>query len=421
MKTLLVYARHSGSQAATLLTGLMFFVIFGSSITAQEIGYLSPRGGSAFVAPAGSPFTQVDFSHPATSSGTLTTATVWWSQAPSEGCTAAMKVKLIRPAAAPFGNFSVVAERGPFNVLNGFNTVGLVPPVPVSAGDYLAIVQTRGEPCGGMVIAAAEPASTVFQFQSDLVSGSFATGNLRTGHEFGARASAGSSVLTHVIPVVGSVRGGFGSNFKTAAQIFNPTPYPIKGKLVFHPAGRSALPGDPSLDYNIANFQTASYEDVVAQMGQSGLGSIDVLSTSSPAPIVTVRIYNDLGTAGTAGFVEETVRPRFALHQGEIAHLAIPADTTNFRLNIGVRTLDAGATLVAFLVDPNGFPLVSSPPKTYGANFFEQTSGSMFFNNTPLPPGGRIMLIQSSGTAIVYASTTDNRTNDSFIQFAARR
>ena len=58
---------------------------------------------------------------------------------------------------------------------------------------------------------------------------------------------------------------------------------------------------------------------------------------------------------------------------------------------------------------------------TYGADFFEQTTAQLFFNNTPLPAGGVMRIFLTSGNAFVYGSTTDNRTNDSQIQFTARR
>src|SRR5436309_3179868 len=169
---------------------LALSALISLAASAQDVGYLSPRGGSAFVEVAGVPFTTIDFSHPATTAGSLTTATVRWAQAPAAGCTNAMKFKLIRPVAVPFGNFSVVAERGPFNMVNGFNTVALTPPVDVSPGDYLAVVQLRGDPCGGMTVNAAESSSRMFQYSSDLASGSFSGGALRSGYEFGARASA---------------------------------------------------------------------------------------------------------------------------------------------------------------------------------------------------------------------------------------
>src|SRR5437762_931896 len=155
------------------LVVLAIFALFSFAASAQDVGYLSPRPGSAFVEAAGVPFTTVDFSHPALTGGALTTATVRWTQAPAAGCTNAMKLKLIRPVPNPFGSFFVVAERGPFNMVNGFNTVQLTPPIDVIAGDYLAVVQMRGDPCGGMAVTASEQGSRMFQYSSDLASGSF--------------------------------------------------------------------------------------------------------------------------------------------------------------------------------------------------------------------------------------------------------
>src|SRR5207247_4489836 len=154
---------------------------------------------------------------------------------------------------------------------------------------------------------------------------------LRSRHGSRARASATVSALSSIVPVVGSTRGGFGSNFKTSMQLTNSTPWPIKGTLVFHPAGRSALDGDPSLPYSLSNFQTLSYEDVVAQLGQNGLGSMDVMSTSSAAPIITVRVYNDGGAAGTSGFIEEVAGPEAALQFGALTLTATPAAAVNRR------------------------------------------------------------------------------------------
>ena len=157
-------------------------------------------------------------------------------------------------------------------------------------------------------------------------------------------------------------------------------------------------------------------------MGQSGLGSIDVMSTTSAAPVITVRIYNDGGaTAGTSGFTEDVVAPEAALRREEIVLLAIPADAVNFRMNVGVRTMSEGATFIVSVNDKDGFSIGSPVTKTYGPNFFEQTTAQLFFNNTPLPAGGFMRIFPTTGSAFVYGSTTDNRTNDSQIQFAARR
>jgi len=405
----------------TTIVVLTLAVSLCLTASAQDVGSLSPRAGVAFVAAAGAPFTSVDFSHPARTDGLLTTATVRWTQAPAAGCTAAMKLKLIRPTPSPFGNLFVVAERGPFDMVNGFNTVTLSPAVPMLAGDYLAVVQTRGDPCGGMAVASSQAESMIFQFSSDLATGSFTSGDLRRNFEFGARASAAVSVLSNVITVAGSARGGFGSNFKTSAQLANISAFPIKGNLVFHPAGRSAAAGDPSLAYNLNGFDTIYYDDVIAQMGQSGVGSLDVMSTTSAAPVISVRVYNDAGAAGTSGFTEDVLPPEAALQREELVLLAIPSDPANFRMNVGVRSLSAGATFVVSVNDEHGFGVGSPVTKTYGPDFFEQTTAQQFFNNTPLPAGGYMRIFLTSGNAFVYGSTTDNRTNDSQIQFATRR
>lgn len=67
------------------------------------------------------------------------------------------------------------------------------------------------------------------------------------------------------------------------------------------------------------------------------------------------------------------------------------------------------------------FAIGSPVTKTYGPNYFEQTTAQLFFNSAPLPAGGYIRIFPTAGSAFVYGSTTDNRTNDSQIQFTARR
>ena len=145
------------------------------------------------------------------------------------------------------------------------------------------------------------------------------------------------------------------------------------------------------------------------------------MSTTSAAPVITVRIYNDGGAAGTSGFTEDVVAPEAGLQREEIVLLAIPSDAANFRMNVGVRTMSEGATFVVSVNDKDGFVIGSPVTKTYGPNFFEQTTAQLFYNNTPLPAGGFIRIFPTSGSAFVYGSTTDNRTNDSQIQFTARR
>ena len=103
------------------------------------------------------------------------------------------------------------------------------------------------------------------------------------------------------------------------------------------------------------------------------------------------------------------------------AFIITPADLTNFRMNIGVRSLDQGATLEVYAHNAAGALIVPSFTKpAYPPNYFEQPTLSQFLNGATPVPNSRITVSVRGGSAIVYASTTDNRTNDSSIRFAQR-
>ena len=56
--------------------------------------------------------------------------------------------------------------------------------------------------------------------------------------------------------------------------------------------------------------------------------------------------------------------------------------------------------------------------KNYPANYFEQKSALDFAEISALAPDGILRIQVSAGKAIIYASLTDNRTNDSAIELA---
>jgi hypothetical protein len=76
-------------------------------------------------------------------------------------------------------------------------------------------------------------------------------------------------------------------------------------------------------------------------------------------------------------------------------------------MNVGVRTLGQGAT-----ISVNG-----GPPKSYPANWFEQVGLSTFLANGSASTTGFTTISVSAGSLFIYASTTDNKTNDSAIKF----
>lgn len=359
--------------------------------------------------------TDIDLVSPASATGTVTSVHVYWS---SSGCTNAIKIKFFRRS----GNtLTMTAERGPFSSVGSDNTFAMSPVVPVQQGDLIAVARVAN--CGNP--------GTFFGFPSagNLVFGSDVTGSVNISDGFlsgSPLALGGTGTATEqirgFIPVVGSQAGSNGANFKTSLQLLfgGPGTGSITGKLVFHPAGTSGSSSDPTVTYNVGVGQVVTYPDIVATFGRSGLGSVDLITaTGATKPVIITRVYNDAGTLGTAGLTEDTIDPADArvINAGFTAFLVTPTDPTKTRFNIGVRTGFSGATLTAVLRDTNG-TVLKTVGKSYQPNWFEQVGSDTFFTGTAIGPNQSIAITVSSGSAIVYGSTTDNITNDPNIQFA---
>lgn len=209
-----------------------------------------------------------------------------------------------------------------------------------------------------------------------------------------------------VVPVVGSTRGQAGANFKTELQLANPSETRMEGWLVLHP-------GILATRYDLPPGATRSFDDVVADLGGSGLGSLDILTDRGTVPVIVARAFDDQ-PAGTTGVSVPAIRSTQILSRGDVSALIVPRDLTRYRFNIGVRALDTGATLELALRDAAGserlVALVQLSP-----NQFLQEPGDAFMATT-LRANDSIQVRIAAGMAIVYATTVDNRTNDSSIQ-----
>jgi len=227
--------------------------------------------------------------------------------------------------------------------------------------------------------------------------------------------------VTRYLPVVGSAAGNQGSFFRTALQLYNPKTSAISGKIVFHPQAVSGTASDPSLAYSIPAGKTLSYADLLPAMGISGgLGTVDLIGdTGSSLPVTVARIFNDGGAAGTSGLSLDSMPAADALKQGDTGALLAPTDFQKFRFNIGVRTLDQGASLNVTVRDRDGV-VVKTLTKSYPATYFTQTSASDFLEGFTFTGGEVVSIEVTNGSIFVYGATTDNVTNDPSVQFAKR-
>lgn len=381
------------------------------------IGELHVGSSNTFSGVPGSPFTVIAFSRPALAAGTVDRATVMWNGAPAGGCANVFKLKFFRRVGSN-GTINVTAERGPFNVVSGPNDVTFAA-VPVEVNDVIGVTSIVTT-CGGVAEARIDADTIVGTTFTDPMT-TATNVNIANGYSPNVIARSTSDFVSGSIVAAGSLRGGFGAQFKTSVQLVNLGGSTITGKLVFHPAGVPAQASDPSVSYSLGSFKSIAYDDVVQAAGASGLGTMDVVVTSGYPPDVNVRIFNDEAAGGTSGLTEEALSPRAAFRTPEGGSLNIPPDLTNFRLNVGWRTIDGTAHVNIFVYDKDGTLLTPFASRDFPANTFNQESGAVFANMPSLPAGGTITFQVTSGSIFVYGAVTDNHTNDPNLRFALRR
>jgi hypothetical protein len=403
-------------------TAIALAFLAASPLVAQQVtvGLMPPNPLTSGLVFTTVPVTYVDLTHHATGNGTINKVSVQWTAT----CSNAFKIVFLRGNLSSVSTFTPVDVRGPFSVVAGRNDLTLTPPVTVQAFDYIGLVQLQTNSiCGTVALQPSKAAYRLATNKDMSAGGPVGTSNsYASGFQMALFAYNSDPVLVRVLPVAGAVQG-IGTFFRTSVQLYNPNPTAITGKLVFHPAGQSAGSSDPSLDFIIGQRQTRTFPDVVAAMGASGLGSIDVFTNGGAAPVVTARIFSDNGAAGTLGFTEEGLPPAEALSfltTGSGA-LPMPPNFTNFRMNIGVRTLDSGATLSVAVVDEFGVAIGLTRSVSFPPNWFEQQTANVWSGLTTLPPNGSILITPTAGSAFVYGSITDNRTQDSSMRFATIR
>ena len=209
-----------------------------------------------------------------------------------------------------------------------------------------------------------------------------------------------------VLPVVGSTPGAFGGRFKTSLELRG---LGIdKGRIVFHPAGRVASDDDPSIPYSFLTSPVLKFDDIVAAIGQSGIGSIDIVPDADAAdrvPDATVRIYNET-SLGTFGSFTRPVRPYDYLQPAGF-RVRMPEDP-RFRLNMGIRTLQP-TTMQALFYRADG-RLDGMKTFSFPAGWMEMKTPADFLGREMGP--GESVILSFGGAAIPFYTLTENATND---------
>jgi hypothetical protein len=311
------------------------------------------------------------------------------------------------------------------NPVGGINGVRLSwQPVPgatnyevqESADNFLHVTSLLNLPAGSSGVTVNELTSVLTQYSFRIVASNPSNpSDIPCSGTF--TAYFGSNEVFHdrinrlVFPVVGSTRGLNNASFKTALRL-GPATTSSVGKIVFHPAGRAGSDDDPSIPYRIERGQTLQYDDVVASIGQSGIGSLDVLQTfpfvSAATTLVPAeaRMFNE-GPGGTYGTFEAPVLPVDAFRPIDW-NIFVPS--SRFRVNIGIRTLTQ-THVSFFLVAADGN--ITEKVVDYPPDFIFLQAADQFFGK-PVNPGDSIVVNMTGDNvvAIPFHTFTDNSTND---------
>jgi hypothetical protein len=173
-----------------------------------------------------------------------------------------------------------------------------------------------------------------------------------------------------------------------------------------------------TIPYTLGPRELRAWGDLLADNGLSGLATLDVVPSAGPLPRLTVRIYDDGSGHGTTGFTLPVVTPDDALTAGHDGVLAAPEDPAAMRFNVGIRTLDAGASMTIEVRDRTGATRRTST-RDFLPNWFNQLSGPDFAG-IALNGGDYILIHVTRGSAILYGAAIDNLTNDPSVQVVSK-
>jgi hypothetical protein len=289
--------------------------------------------------------------------------------------------------------------------------------VQVSSDNFLHVTTLLNLPAGSTGVTVKELTSTDRQYSFRITASNPANASdipcsgTYSAFFVGAEGGIGQHVNRIVLPIVGSTRGLNNASFKTSLRI-GPAPASSGGKIIFHPVGRAGSDDDPSIPYRVERGQTLQFDDIVAAIGQSGLGSLDIVQSFpfvgpiTSVPPVEARLFNE-GAAGTYGAFEAPVLPVDAYKPLDW-NVFVPS--SRFRVNIGVRTL-TNAHVSFFLIAAGGG--ITEKVIDFPADYVFLDAADHFFG-TPVSPGDQIVINVTGDDviAIPFHTVTDNSTND---------
>lgn len=228
-----------------------------------------------------------------------------------------------------------------------------------------------------------------------------------------------------VVPVAGSLTAFDGSQFRTSLRltVLRGTGPAVTGRIIFHPQGQPISDSDPSLTYSLPMTQqsahTVYFEDVVAAMGLSGLGTIDIVPDDDVAPIVEARIVNVregrvYGDRVPVLNGADVFKPSSF---GLSGVFRLPVfDRTTSRINVGIRSFGSSPIrLDITILGVQGtfrHTLRAIPANTFVQLPLDELAGSPVLEGEQLDIVAQVPDRDESSGVFIYYTVTESSTND---------
>jgi hypothetical protein len=211
---------------------------------------------------------------------------------------------------------------------------------------------------------------------------------------------AASIASRRIVPLAGKTHGMNGSDYTTALVIagtgigagtIGATEKLYQGRIYFRPLGsRADDNNDPSIPYALNGDETLVYDDVMAQLGASGIGTIEIIPrVGFPTPQADAIVENRLSDGKRVGVRIPAAWGRDQLLRGDTITVGI-RNNTDTRLSIGVRGYGGlgGAVLFQHLA-ADGTQLETVQRQATGNTTLLYSLQSLF--NTPLHAADRVI------------------------------
>lgn len=248
-----------------------------------------------------------------------------------------------------------------------------------------------------------------------------------------ADANLASIAARRIVPLAGKANAMNGGSYSTALVILgtglgcthrnpcNPAPDEklYQGRIYFRPLGQTASDSDPSIAYALNGDETVVYDDIMGQLGATGLGSIEVIPKAGyPTPAVDAFLDSRLPNGQHSNVRITAAWGRDYLNVGGSPSVGIrnPDDT---RLAVGVRTYSLFGHLHINHLTSSGALIDSSDVNVNGSATTLVPLSSLF---TSINTGDRFDigfqgvnfdngLVTLGGASLVFLTETGNNLN----------